>query len=227
MRAAGGETIDELRRRSVEDIDWFWDLVVKDLGLPFDEPYTRVRDSTRGIEWTTWFVDSRLNVATACVDRWREDPDVAGLPAVVYEDEAGETRQLSYAELAEAVDRATAGLRAAGIGKGDAVGVLLPMTPEAVIAAYAIVKVGALYVPLFSGFAATAIASRLNDAQAKLVFTTEWSWRRGRRTPLKAALDEALPDCPTVHTVVIAERDGDPKTHRTGRDVNWSEFAPA
>jgi acetyl-CoA synthetase len=216
------QTIDELRRRSVQDIDWYWDLVVKDLALPFDEPYTRVRDSSGGIEWTTWFVDGRLNVATACVDRWREDDSS---PAVIYEAESGETRRLTFSELADEVDRAAAGLRAAGLGKGDAVGVLMPMIPEAVIAAYAIAKVGAMYVPLFSGFAATAIASRLNDAEAKLVFTTDWSWRRGRRTPLKAVLDEALPACPTVRTVVVAEREGSPGP-RTDRDISWALFAP-
>jgi acetyl-CoA synthetase len=224
MRAAGVDTIDELRRRSVTDIDWYWDLVVKDLGLPFDEPYTRVRDSSRGIEWTTWFVGGRLNVATACVDRWRKDVVTAGSAAIVYEDESGAVRRLSYGELADEVDRAAAGLRAAGIGKGDAVGVLLPMTPEAVIAAYAIAKVGALYVPLFSGFAAGAIASRLNDAQAKLVFTTDWSWRRGKRMPLKAVLDEALPACPSVGMVVVAEREG-PTSERAAIDVTWTEFA--
>ena len=196
MRAAGVETLDELRRRSVQDIDWYWDLVVKDLAIPFDEPYTRVRDSSRGIERTSWFVDGRLNVTTACVDRWRADRGVAGLPAVIYEDETGRVGQLTYAELASAVDRLAAGLRGAGIGKGDAVAVLLPMSPEAVIAAYAIAKVGALYVPLFSGFAATAIASRLNDAQAKLVFTADWSWRRGRPTPLKAVARRGAPRLP-------------------------------
>jgi acetyl-CoA synthetase len=224
MEAAGAETIDELRRRSVEDIDWFWDLVVKDLSIPFDEPYTRVRDSSRGIEWTTWFVDGRLNVTSACVDRWRDDDEVAGSPAIIYEDESGAAQQLSYAELGDALDRAAAGLRAAGIGKGDAVGVLLPMCPEAVIAAYAIAKIGAVYIPLFSGFAASAIASRLNDAQAKLVFTTDWSLRRGRRAPLKAALDEALAACPSVRTVVVAERD--PGAQRAAIDVLWGEFAP-
>ncbi len=225
IRAAGVETLDELRHRSVQDIDWYWDLVVKDLALPFDEPYTRVRDSSRGIERTSWFIDGRLNVTTACVERWRTDEVVAGLPAVVYEDETGAVGRLTYAELASAVDRVAAGLRGAGIGKGDAVAVLLPMCPEAVIAAYAIAKVGALYVPLFSGFAAAAITSRLNDAQAKLVFTADWSWRRGRPTPLKASLDGALPACPTVRTVVVAERAG-----RTGFrgaiDVTWSDFAP-
>jgi acetyl-CoA synthetase len=91
MNAAGVATIDELRRKSVADIDWFWDLVVRDLGLPFDEPYAAVRDSSRGIEWTTWFVGGSLNVATACVDRWREDPVTAAAPAVIHEDEAGKT----------------------------------------------------------------------------------------------------------------------------------------
>src|SRR5258708_23035925 len=110
MRAAGVDTIDALRRRSVEDIDWYWDLVVEDLGLPFDEPYTRVRDSSRGIEWTTWFVDGALNVATACVDRWRDDPAVAATDAVVYEDEPGDVRRLTYSELGSAVDRVAVGL---------------------------------------------------------------------------------------------------------------------
>lgn len=217
MRAAGVESVDALRRRSVQDIDWFWDLVARDLALPFDVPYTAVRDSSRGIEWTTWFTDGRLNVATACVDRWRD----SGRAAVIAEAEDGTVTVLSYAELAEQVDRAAAGLRAAGIGKGDAVGSFLPMCPEAVIAAYASAKVGALFVPLFSGFAATAIASRLNDAGAKLVFTAPWSWRRGRRAPLKAALDEALEHCPTVETVVVAERAGE-----LGASIPWSEFAP-
>ena len=227
MRAAGVATIDELRRKSVEDIDWYWDLVVKDLGLPFDEPYTAVRDSSRGIEWTTWFVGGRLNVATACVDRWRAAPATAGAPAVIHEDEAGAVTTLTYAELGAAVDRAAAGLRAAGIRPGDAVAVFLPMIPEAVIAAYAIAKVGALYLPLFSGFAPAAIAARLQDAQVKLVFTADWAWRRGARAPMKAALDEAVGECPSVGTVVVAERPGGGEPGARGPlDVTWDEFAP-
>jgi len=227
MRAAGVATIDELRRKSVEDIDWYWDLVVKDLGLPFDEPYTAVRDSSRGIEWTTWFVGGRLNVATACVDRWRADPATAGAPAVIHEDEAGAVTTLTYAELGAAVDRAAAGLRAAGIRPGDAVAVFLPMIPEAVIAAYAIAKIGALYLPLFSGFAPAAIAARLQDAQVKLVFTADWAWRRGARAPMKAALDEAVGECPSVGTVVVAERPGGGEPGARGPlDVTWDEFAP-
>ncbi|HEX4720160.1 MAG TPA: AMP-binding protein [Thermoleophilaceae bacterium] len=223
MQAAGVQTIDELRARSTQDIDWFWDLVVRDLEIPFDEPYTAVRDSSRGIEWTTWFIDGRLNVATACVDRWREEtPDA---PAVIHEDETGAVTTLTYAELGTAVDRCAAGLRATGIAKGDAVAVFLPMTPEAVIAAYAIAKVGALYLPLFSGFAPDAIAARLQDAQVKLVFTTDWAWRRGSRAPMKRVLDAALADCPSVTTVVVAERAGGENPARGSLDVTWEQFA--
>jgi acetyl-CoA synthetase len=226
IHAAGVRTIDELRRKSTQDIDWFWDLVVRDLSIQFDEPYTAVRDSSRGIEWTTWFVDGRLNVASACVDRWRDDPATAAALAVIHEDETGAVATLSYGELAAAVDRCAAGLRAAGIGKGDAVAAFLPMTPEAVIAAYAIAKIGALYVPLFSGFAPAAIAARVQDAQAKLVFTTDWAWRRGTRAPMKRLLDEAVADCPSVRTVVVAERDGGEPPARGPLDVAWDDFAP-
>jgi acetyl-CoA synthetase len=226
MKAAGAETIDELRRKSVADIDWFWDLVVRDLGLPFDEPYTAVRDSSRGIEWTTWFVGGQLNVANACVERWRDDPTAADSPAVIHEDEAGGVSTLTYAELGAAVDACAAGLRLAGIGKGDTVAVFLPMVPEAVIAAYAIAKVGALYLPLFSGFAPAAIAARLTDAQAKLVFTTDWAWRRGSKAPMKRVLDDAVDQCPSVQTVVVLERDGHDPRSRRPIDVTWQDFAP-
>jgi acetyl-CoA synthetase len=225
MRAAGVEGIEEMRAWSVQDIDRYWDLVVADLGLPFDEPYAAVRDSSRGIEWTTWFTDGRLNVASACVERWRDDPVTAGRPAVVHEAEDGTVAAITFAELGEAVDRAAAGLRGCGIGKGDAVAVHLPMVIEAVIAAYAIAKVGALYVPLFSGYAAGALAARIEDAQAKLVFTADWSWRRGSRVAMKPALDEALAELGAVRRVVIVEREG----HTGARgplDIAWPDFAP-
>jgi acetyl-CoA synthetase len=226
MKAAGAETIDELRRKSVADIDWFWDLVVRDLGLPFDEPYRAVRDSSRGIEWTTWFVGGRLNVANACVERWRDHQTAAISPAVIHEDEAGNVSTLTYAELGAAVDACAAGLRGAGIRKGDTVAVFLPMVPEAVIAAYAIAKVGALYLPLFSGFAPGAIAARLQDAHATLVFTTDWAWRRGSRAPMKRVLDNAVDECPSVQTVVVLERDGHDGRSRRPIDVTWEDFAP-
>jgi acetyl-CoA synthetase len=223
MREAGVETIDALRRWSVEDVDRYWDLAVRDLGIPFTTPYRAVRDGSRGAPWTTWFEGGELNVATACVDRWRDDPEVAHAPALIAEAEDGATVTLTYAQLADAVDRAAHGLRRLGVGPGDAVAVYLPMVAEAAIAAYAIAKVGALYVPLFSGFAPKAIAARLRDAEAKVVVTTDWSWRRGRHAPMKESLDEALASSPSVHTVVVVERGG-PAGPRSHVDIAWDEL---
>jgi acetyl-CoA synthetase len=144
MRAHGIDGLEELRRRSVANIDWFWDAVVKDLGLPFTQPYSGVRDSSAGIEWTTWFTDGHFNAAQACIGRWLGDPASAEVTALIHEDEAGAVRRLSYRELAEAVAGLADGLRARGIGHGDVVGVYMPMVPEAVAALYAIAAVGAV-----------------------------------------------------------------------------------
>jgi acetyl-CoA synthetase len=93
MRRHGAADIDALRRRSVADVDWYWNAVVEDLGLPFARPYGAVRDVSRGIEWTTWFTGGGFNAASACVGRWRAESPAA--PAIVHEDEAGNVTTLS------------------------------------------------------------------------------------------------------------------------------------
>jgi len=228
MRRLGAASIDELRGRSVTDLAGFWDAVVEDLGIPFSTPYARTLDTSRGIEWARWFTGGRINLAAACVDRWRDDPARSGAPALIGESEDGEARTLSYRELAEAIDALTAALRADGLRPGDAVGVFMPMVPEAVIAAYAIAKAGAIYLPIFSGFAPHAIASRLRDAEARLVITADGTWRRGRQVAMKPTCDEAVAECPDVRRVVVLERLGLEDVPMTaGRDVAWRDFLAA
>ena len=227
MRRHGVADIDAMRARSVADIDWYWDAVVQDLGLPFSRPYSAVRDTSRGTEWTTWFTDGRFNAAAACIGRWRDDPERAGAPAVIHEAETGDVVTLSYAELAAEVDRVASGLRELGVGKGDVVAVFMPMVPEAVVALYAAAAAGAVSLPLFSGFAAGAIAARLQDAEAKLVFTADGTWRRGKQAPLKAALDEAVADCPSVEHVVVHRRLGINVPWFDGRDVDLADLGVA
>jgi len=224
MRAHGVVDIDEMRARSVADIGWYWDAVVKDLEIPFSTPYERVLDDSGGIAWTTWFTGGRVNVTSACVDRWAHDSSRAGRPALVAEAEDGEVRTLTYSELAAEVDRLASALRAAGVGKGDGVGVFMPMVCEAVIGAYAIAKIGAIYLPIFSGFAPAAIAARLQDAEAKVVLTADGTWRRGKRGAMKPVCDEAVAQCPTVETVVVLDRLGLDCPMTPGRDVAWSDF---
>ncbi len=202
MRAHGAADIDELRAKSVADVDWFWDAVIQDLGLPFTRPYSAVRDSSRGIEWTTWFTDGGFNAASACVERWR-GPE----PAIIHEAETGEVTTLSYDELWSEVQRVAGGLRSLGVGRGDVVALYMPMVPEAAVALYATAAVGAVALPLFSGFAAGAISARLQDAKAKVVFTADSTWRRGKRVLLEPILNEAVAACPSVEHVIVVGRD--------------------
>jgi acetyl-CoA synthetase len=224
MRAHGIDSIDELRRRSVEDIGWYWDAAVKDLGIEFKTPYERVYDTSKGVPWTTWFSGGRINLTESCVDRWARDPSTAERTALIGESETGAVRALTYSELRAGVDELAAALREAGIAKGDAVGVYMPMVPEAVVAAYAIAKLGAIYMPIFSGFAPSAVAVRLQDADAKILITADGTWRRGKQSLMKAAADEAVAECPTVERVVVLENLGVDVPMEDGRDATWSDF---
>ena len=215
--------IDELRARSVADTAWYWDAAATDLGLRFRSPYSRVLDLGNGIEHPDWFVDATLNIVDSCLLRWRDEaPDRV---AVVHEDEAGQIRELSFSQLATAVAQATHGLSELGIGPGDAVAIYLPMIPEAVIACYAVAAVGAILVPLFSGFASTAIASRLEDAKAKAVIVADTTTRRGRALPLLPQVKAALAQCPCVrHVIVVPNGAAHPPEYVGAQMVLWPQL---
>ncbi|WP_141013651.1 AMP-binding protein [Nocardioides sambongensis] len=221
MRTLEVDSIDALRARSVEDIGTFWGAVVDDLAIPFRRPFTAVVDQSRGVKWPEWFVDGGLNAVDACLGAWAErTPDAV---AVVHEAENGAVTRLSYGELADRVARVRAGLRARGIAKGDAVAIYLPMTPEAVVATYAVASIGAMLVPLFSGFAAPAIASRVQDAAAKAVITADGTIRRRKQATMLPALRTALAECPTVETVVVVDNLGG-VLDLTDGEVAWSDL---
>jgi acetyl-CoA synthetase len=225
MKRVGAGSLDELRERSVADPAWFWSTVVEDLDIPFLQPPTTILDDSAGAEWARWFVDGRINATSACVDRWAADPRTADQPAIIAEDEHGDVRQLTFRELAAEVDRAAAALRVLGVAEGETVGLLMPMIPEAVIAAYAVAKVAAMFVPIFSGYAATAIAARLRDAGCRVVICADGTMRKGKLQLIKPVLDEALEACPSVTTVVVVEHArAEVGRRRRGRDVSWSDL---
>jgi acetyl-CoA synthetase len=212
-----------LHRVSIEEPDRFWRTVRADLAIPFFRDWTAVLDEARGVEWTTWFRDAELNLADACVHRWaRERPEAE---AAVWQAEDGERRSLTWAELSRETTRLAEALVALGVDEGDAVGIFLPMAPEAAIASHACAHVGAIQVPIFSGFAAPAIATRLADAEAKVLITADATLRRGAVVPTKAIADEAISRAPSVEHVVVWSRIGDESTPMTaGRDHVWSEL---
>jgi acetyl-CoA synthetase len=220
MRRLGCAGYHELHRASVEEPERFWPAVVDDLGIEFSTPWERVLDDSRGPEWARWFVGGRLNVARNCVHRWRDREG----EAVVWQAEDGERRALGWAELSREVYRLAEGLGSLGIGPGDAVGIFLPMSPEVAIASHAVAHLGAVQVPVFSGFAAPAISARLADAGAKALITADGSLRRGQAVPMKEIADEALRGAPTVAHVVVWRRLGGEVPMAAGRDVFWDDL---
>ena len=222
MRAHGIGTLAELQRRSVADLEWYWDAVVRDLGVRWTAPYTRVLDDSSGVAWPTWFPGGRLNLTDNCVDR-HVDAGRGAKPAIVWEGDDGHSRTLTYAELAAEVNRLANALRALGVGEGDRVGIFLPMSPEAAIATLAVVKIGAIYTPCFSGFGAGAVASRLSDCEAKLLITADGFHRRGQIVKMKETADEAVAQCPSVRTVLVYRRLGREIPWTTRRDHWWHE----
>jgi len=196
MRRAGVESYRELVRRSADDPDWFWPLAVEDIGLEFARPWRRVYDDSRGPEWTTWFVGGRVSIADNCVHRWAgRRPDAI---AAVGLGEDGSRRQLTFAELSRDVTRLAEKLAALGVGEGDRVAIFLPMSPEVAVASHAIAHLGAIQVPIFSGFAAPAVAQRLEASEAKVVITQRESSRRGKRVPMLEILEESGADVQVV-----------------------------
>src|SRR5437764_679129 len=207
MRRLGVSTLAELQRRSVDDPEWYWRGVVEDLGIRFTTPFSRVLDATRGPAWPRWFPGGRLNFADNCLDR-HLDAGRGDTPAIVWEGDDGSTRTLTYNELAAEVGRLANALTALGVGAGDRVGIFLPMSPEAAIATLAVVRIGAIYTPCFSGFGAQAVASRLQDSEAKVLITADGFQRRGQVVTLKETADEAGAASPSVKRVGVYRRPG-------------------
>jgi acetyl-CoA synthetase len=204
---------EELMRRSTTDIAWFWDTVLHDLDIRFYKPYSHVVDLNGGKPWARWCVDGEMNIVHNMLDKYA-GTEVDDRLAIKSEIEDGTTRTLTYKELREQVDRIAAALRGLGLGHGDAIGVFMPMVPEIVIAMLAIIKIGGIFLPLFSGFGAAAIVSRLKDADAKALFTADGTYRRGKFYAMKAVADEAASQIPTLKHLIVLHADGPRQAER-------------
>jgi acetyl-CoA synthetase len=207
MRRHGFDDYWELQRRSQDDPDWFWPAAIEDMGLEFSQPWKRVVDLSKGPEWATWFVGGKLNLAWNCVHRWAvERTDDVG---AVFDGEDGERREWTFGELSRAVTRLAEGLTALGVEPGDRVAIYMPMCPEVAVASHACAHIGAVQVPVFSGFAAPAVAQRLQDSEAKVLITADGSLRRAKWLDMRAAAEEAANETFSVeHVVTWSRSDG-------------------
>ena len=201
----GLDSFDELMRRSTTDIPWFWDTVLRDLRIEFYKAYEEVVDLSKGKATPQWCVGGEMNIVHNLLDKYAGTPTDRKI-AIKSETEDGKSRRLTYAELRAEVDEMATALRSLGLGKGDAIGVFMPMVPEIVIAMLAIIKIGGIFLPLFSGFGASAIVSRLKDADAKALFIAEGTFRRGKFCAMRPIAEEAAAQVPTLqHSIVLTK----------------------
>lgn len=220
MDKHGLTTFSDLIRRSTDDIEWFWRAVLDDLDIQFYEPYTKILDTSRGVMWSQWCVGGQLNIIHNCLDKWMSTPHQNRV-AIRWEGENGATRLLTYADLCREVNRMANALRGMGLGKGDVFGLYMPMTPEIVIALLAVIKIGGIILPLFSGYGTSAIATRLNDAGATTLFTADGYYRRGQLVHMKAIADEAVAAARSVERVIVLQHTGTPEPWDAYRDLWW------
>lgn len=222
MRKHDIGTVEDLIKRSTDDIEWFWDAAVEDLNIQWFKPYEKVLDDSKGIEWARWFIGGKLNIAQNCLDRHattRRDK-----LAFIWQGEDGEVKKLSYGTLHEEVNRLANGLKSLGIKKGDAIGLYLPMSLQVPVSMLAAFKIGAVCVPIFSGFGASAVASRLNDVQAKILVTADGSSRKGKSLLVKKEADAAASLVKSIEHVIVCRRLDVDVPWSSERDIWWSEL---
>ena len=223
---------DELVERTTTDVegvpasgvDWFWDELVDYLDVEFYEDYDAVRDDSDGPQFTDWYPGGSLNVAHNVLDRHAaRESERRNKVACVWEGEDGTTRDVTYHELQRGANMVANALRERGIEQGDTVGLYMPMVPEVVSILYGCFKVGAIAVPIFSGFGVDATATRIEDSGCSVVFSADGFYRRGSEVTLKGTLDDAVDAVATdVSSVVVYERTGTEVPWTDGRDETWS-----
>ncbi|MFC6992105.1 AMP-binding protein [Haladaptatus sp. GCM10025707] len=232
MQEHGIEDYDELIERTTVDrgdgesgVEWFWDELVDWMDIEFYEDYDEVRDDTDGPQFSKWYPGGKLNIAHNTVDRHAAiDSPNRNKVACIWEGEPGDVRELTYHELARQSNQVANALAERGIEKGDTVGLYMPMVPEVISILYGCFKVGAIAVPIFSGFGVDATATRIEDAECRVLFTGDGFYRRGSEVRLKGQADEAIEEAGHVeHTIVYNRFDDEDTPWDDARDEWWAD----
>lgn len=223
LRAEGLPDYATLERKASAEPQWFWDALIRYLDVRFMKPYTQVLDLSDGLPWPRWCVGATMNMTVSLLDR-HLSAGRGARPALIWESEGGERRELTYAELAAEVAKLASALSRLGLRPGETVGVYMPMIPEVAVAFLAIARLGCIALPLFSGFGAEAIATRLKDTDAVAVMTADGAMRRGRPIAMKTVIDEAAAQVTTLRHVVVARRLGQETPMQSGRDLWWDQL---
>ncbi|MDQ2049287.1 AMP-binding protein [Natronolimnohabitans sp. A-GB9] len=239
MQEYGIDDYDELIERTTSDVDWFWDELVDYLGIEFYDDYDEIRDdsgarrapedaggeaaSHGGPQFTDWYPGGELNIAHNVVDRHAaRDEERRNKVATIWEGEDGEIREITYHELRRQSNQVANALEERGIETGDTVGLYMPMVPEVVSILYGCFKVGAIAVPIFSGFGVDAAATRIEDAECSVLFTGDGFLRRGDPVFLKSSADEAIEEAGHVEHTIVFDRLGS-SDRANEHEIPWTD----
>ncbi|CAG9613370.1 Acetyl-coenzyme A synthetase [Bacillus rhizoplanae] len=221
MQSLGYDDYETFYNKSIEDTAWFWGEAERAVGYQWMRPYTEVLDLANGIPFAQWYVDGTCNVVESALSRWIAEDDTKAQKALIWEGENGTSKSFTYEELDHWVSRVANGLKHLGIEKGDRVTIYMPMIPETVVAMLAVMKIGAIISPIFSGFASDAVMTRVQAAGSKMIITADGFARRGKTVSLKDEVDKACEHCPSVEKVVIVRHAGNEFTQHD-YDISWS-----
>lgn len=236
---------DEARsfiKRTQKHTEWFWQEALQDLGIEWTKPYSKILDKSKGNAWADWFIGGETNIALNCVDKWIRDSssevrdsktkletrssNLGSSTALISETEDGQVRSFTFAQLNENVCRVANALKECGVKRGDTVACYMPMVAEVVFAMLATQKIGAIFIPIFSGYAPPAVRERLEDAQVKVLFTADGSMRRGQPFSIKEAADAAVAGLACVERVIVYERLRGQKSEVRAQKKDNSELPP-
>ncbi|HYI25591.1 MAG TPA: AMP-binding protein, partial [Thermomicrobiales bacterium] len=218
--------LDALWTRAAADPEGYWRAALADLDLVWERPFDRVWNLDRGKAWPQWFPGARFNHVASALDRHAAGPR-RDATAVIWEADDETARTLTFGDLDTLTNRFANALAAMGVGKGDRVGIFLPMLPETVAVTLACGKLGAVYVPLFSGYGEEAIVSRLADCDATVLVTVDGFERRGKRVPMKEIADRAMERLAGVRHCLVVQRLDGACAMTARRDVWWHEAQAA
>ncbi|WHT19776.1 acetate--CoA ligase [Crossiella sp. CA-258035] len=218
--AAQANAKPALYEQAAADREAFWAEQARQ--LHWHTPFTEVLDWSNA-PFAQWFTGGKLNVAYNCVDR-HVDSGHGEQVAIHWEGEPGDTRTITYTNLKDEVSKAANALASLGLVAGDRVAIYMPMVPEAIFAMLACARLGLTHSVVFGGFSAEALRSRIEDASARLVITTDGQYRRGNPAALKPAVDEAVASNPSVEHVLVVRRTGSEIDWTQDRDLWWHEL---
>ena len=202
MKKHNISSLDELSIKSKNNLEWFWESVDKDIGIIWDEPYTKTLDMSNGIAWSKWFVNGKTNIYKSSVEKFaKQTPNKI---AYHFISENGIETKLSYFELNSKVSKLANGLKSLGIKKGDIIAIYLPMIEEAIVSILAAAKIGAIQTIIFSGYSSESLQIRLQDCHAKILLTSDGFNRKGKSVSQKTTIESAIIDTDIEKIIMVS-----------------------